>query len=200
MSVPNDLQEALAEQCMALRASARSFDEGQAWEAKRMSSALFMLLNSAGRSQSILRRLSLRDTLLFTSTSRGLSEIAPDVTLAAIELDAQAARYVPFCIDADMVLPWSRDLPFDQWWGEPIYRAPDGATMTRDNLVFYMRSQDGGGHVDPFLSNPSYIHLKTNADPRFASAGKPLQGALPASMRQIAHEVLVTLEKNKIWP
>jgi hypothetical protein len=87
---------------------------------------------------------------------------------------------------------------FEEWWEQAtILREGDEFRMTRRHLVTALRSADGGSHIDTELRNPSYarfsretmMHTQTSAAPK----PNPLMGAERASMRQIAWELLITL-------
>jgi hypothetical protein len=62
------------------------------------------------------------------------------------------------------------------------------------NLVYSLRSRDGGSHYDRELPESAYLDLKTDAQGGkfFDSKGSPgvvIKNAHTASMRQIAHEL-----------
>jgi hypothetical protein len=70
------------------------------------------------------------------------------------------------------------------------------ATLTRLQVVRIMRDQDGGAHLDDHIKDETYLAVymkgtgflcKPTAD---SEVSLPVEGALEATVRQMAHEVL----------
>jgi hypothetical protein len=92
-----------------------------------------------------------------------------------------------------------RVLPFQEWWNEIVFVDDQKQKMSRRDLVLALANQDGGAHVDPKL-NETYARLSrhnsmgwTNSDGTTATA---IPSAERAAMRQIAHELLATLDPS----
>jgi hypothetical protein len=99
-------------------------------------------------------------------------------------------------------------LSFSKWWEEPIFQeiAPskpgfplgDGRKLSRKNLVFHLRSQDGGGHYDTELRHEPYIGLAVRRRIGIYrdnnGAAEPIGDPHLASMRQIAWELEQSLK------
>ena len=86
---------------------------------------------------------------------------------------------------------------FTQWWEGTAIKDLSGTIFTRANLVLTMANQEGGAHVDRQL-NASYASLtKFNSQGWQVMSGDgvtpPDNSIAAASVRQIAHEVLVSL-------
>ncbi len=90
---------------------------------------------------------------------------------------------------------------FEQWWEqEIIIRDKQGQTFSRRDLVLAMANKEGGAHVDPELDT-QYAKLT-----RFNSQGwqvrtwefrpPPDNSLVAANVRQIAHELLVSVEES----
>lgn len=94
-----------------------------------------------------------------------------------------------------------RRLQFHEWWSDDI-KFRDGAfRLTRKSLVFSLRNQEGGAHLDPVLSDPNYLRFAREqlTTPFVVAPGRqptPILGAELASMRQIAWELLKTLDER----
>jgi hypothetical protein len=92
-----------------------------------------------------------------------------------------------------------RWVSYKAWWErEPIYRAGrDGRDWYRKNLVFSLRNQDGGSHFDAQLRDPDYLLLKAGAGwvMDFGGQEKPMAGVEFATTRQIAFELLTSLDQ-----
>ena len=94
-------------------------------------------------------------------------------------------------------------LPFDEWWDVPTLRAPDpdtgeGVDYSRRRLVRTVANQDGGGHVDSAVE-AAYYDFTRGGIAEVAIGGKQVPwntNPVPAAIRQVAHEVLATLEEQ----
>lgn len=92
---------------------------------------------------------------------------------------------------------------FDQWWNCEVVRDLKGLTFCRRELILDIANTDGGAHVDPGLEE-RYLEFsrKNSLGWNFSANGKDWQ-AIPsphlACMRQISHEVLITLQRTAPW-
>ncbi|MER8369454.1 hypothetical protein [Mesorhizobium sp. M1378] len=217
-----ELQIELKEQVEELRDRCAAYDAGKLWEAKNIAVTVYKLIND-GPWQSLLTLLGLKKSMQFRSSGHPISEDAlPRMSLAIIEANLPAGypdigepwlEAVPLL--ADNVISGPRFLKFSKWWAEPIFEDRLKRRLTRKNLVFAFRNQDGGAHVDGELKDHTYGLLSKEADPRltldvtagaepglwnvrigfqFEDAGEmpngtTLIGAHRASMRQIGWEL-----------
>lgn len=199
-----ELIQRLDEQLGYIRVSAAAFDQGAAAEAQRLATTIRVLVHSKRRrhnpSVSLLSQLSLIQ-VPFVDTADPLSNPLPELFLfgysglvrARIPPDrVAAARYVPK-LDEMEGRP-ARQIKFEDWWNQIVLGA-DRKTLRRRDLVLTAADQDGGAHVDPELE-PVYalfarqfpIGLRvSNRDTRL------YEGVVGASIRQIAHEICLTL-------
>jgi len=201
-----ELLVALAEQREFLRRSSLAYDDGQISEAKRLASTIFILFHDGSkRTKSLITQLGLRDRLKFISTAQSIgSDTLPKTALAfmSVRSSGEVAFFPNF------YQPRLRDhqclLPASKWWDEPVYRAigePDrrslfgeGRTISRRNLVFHLRSQDGGAHVDGALKDQAYVDLALRSGTGIEiinpdGSYRPVPFPHLATMRQIAWEV-----------
>ena len=201
---PQDRHELLTHlrtQVGFLHKSAAAFDAGDQAEAQRLALTLRVLLHDARRSHSLLKQLGLLDTLRFHDTSgrqpQGQLSIGGLVWM-------QVGRQPMFMAPLGRTEVLAK-LPFTEWWTAPTLRAPhpvtgDGVDYSRGQLVLTVANQDGGGHVDPSVEAPYYSFTRGGvAD--VAIGGKPVQwdsNPVPAAIRQVAHEVLSTLEEQAV--
>jgi len=97
--------------------------------------------------------------------------------------------------------------PFDAWWKTPLVEDSKLKQFSRMDLVLIMANQDGGAHVDPKLDK-DYSDLCEDYLGVQMGFGDPdkmmdIYPALPpaannvafASVRQIAYEVILTLDR-----
>lgn len=204
-----ELEQELREQMSALRASAVAYDTGALWEAKRLATTAFILVHDGGRrAQSLLTQLKLRREINFVSTVRPRDEEGESpLPLANIQIHMEEgwSTYSPFLSDAK----YKKSLKFSKWWDEKVFTTDTKKSLSRMNLVFTLRNQMGGSHVDKEITSEAFSWLKTGAhvlavgpakDPEgkfVADSDWPFpkvpSGSVPnghwATMRQIAWEL-----------
>lgn len=200
-----ELQQELIEQLQALRDSATAYDAGKLWEAKRLAATAYILLHDSGQ-KSLLNRLNLRRSIQFVSTVKP-PQVGSPLPLAMIEGNAftGSVTYAPFL---EQQSTHRRDLKFSSWYHEPVFVLDSGKELSRKNLIYALRNQMGGGHVDGVVTDEAVNWLKAgphvmSASPWLDQHGNPAvdvpfatnhhSGPIPnghwATMRQIAWEL-----------
>lgn len=217
-----ELREALKEQVSLLVHFCTGYDEGTIALAKPMATALRVCLHHRGRSTSLLQQLGLRCGWFFSAPGRlGPSAVPIGCSLTPMSFRDGSGRYVP-----TLARPGKRDrLPFPEWWTGSVLRAPTGETMSRMDIVTAVADMDGGAHVDPALE-PLYARFRSGqllgmralptedgqirmimpillSPEQAAKDAEQGEGLLTSpqypSIRTVAHEVLLTLEKYAAW-
>ncbi|QRR13687.1 hypothetical protein GJG85_09790 [Burkholderia sp. MS389] len=200
-----EIQNALRSQLALLAKSCREFDEGDRDEIVRIAQALRVILNSNGRDNvSLVAQLGENQARFIDTAARfsetnlltyaGLIRVRIDVSP-----DSQTMRPLPVF---DNQLGHSRKLVrFADWWNIfPVIRDNTREKFTRRQLVGWMANEDGGSHVDPGLTAAYHRLSRTNALGHVLSIPGsdeiPLLGAVDATIRQIAHEVLRTFQRR----
>jgi hypothetical protein len=199
-----ELSKHLSEQIRFLRTSAAAFDAGEDGEAKRIATAVRVLCHDTRSSTSLLTQLNLKG-ILFHNTA---SEFDPDnltTTTALLELrlntDGTSGHQAPL----DNRPPhFIRKTSFDDWWGSVILDDAKGSRLRRKDLVLYLANKDGGAHVDPHIPAEYAAIIRNEGFGWWLTDNRgtrPFPGRVERlSMRQIAHEVLVTLERHGLPP
>ena len=199
----------------ALRHCSLSFDDGNLWQAKSLSVIIYNLLfDGSGRTVSLLTTLKIKSDIKFLSTMEPLpviGGIAPTWTTATpllvMYFEDGRVSFQPACYTNKNLEKFSW-LSFDEWWSEDILWTPQ-IVLSRKRLVFTMRTQDGGSHVDDHISDKDYWKLLTVGDPAIRvtrdSGGPRLRGGVAEStaipdgptmlVRQVAWEVEQSLSK-----
>jgi hypothetical protein len=184
----------------ALQVSCKSFDEGNRWEAMRLATTVYSLVNDGGRnSVSILTQLGLRASLRFPSRANIIpGNFVADTPLVIFRISSQGPECLPLLNDP--IGDETKPLQFQRWWDQTILKDGDRFDASRRSLVFSLRNQDGGAHVDSNLKDEAYVRFsKLNfSTPRMISsnAGEiPFSGIAEASMRHVASELLQGIEK-----
>ena len=160
---PEQLECELHEQVQELRDRCSAYDAGKTWEAKNIASSAYKLLHDGtGRTKSLLGLTGKKATVNWLSSAfpidpRNLLHSTP---LIFMEVNGSSARYVPKLGDGGP--DDYHDLSFKSWWEEAVYASPRGLRMSRKNIVFTMRTQDGGGHVDDHISDEAYHAMSTD--------------------------------------
>lgn len=193
----DELLEALQEQIGFLRSSCALYDEGAASEAARIATSIFALVND-GSSQSLLTLLGLRKSLEFVSyaVEPTPGNLLAEEPLVFLRVSDQGASCKPM-LDHGPFPP--KRLKFSHWWErEVVFLLPNTQKLDRKRLVFAMRNQDGGSHVDPRLSDETYITF--SRDHRWTSQKADGSKSLPsprahhATMRHLGFELLASLQ------
>ena len=106
-------------------------------------------------------------------------------------------RGVRYIAPLDFAHPPPKKIPFEQWWLSPVFVDTKRQKVSRKELILTAANQDGGAHVDPVLDKKYTDLAKRNSMGAFRQtrAGiEPIPSPERVAIRQIAHEVLKTLE------
>jgi hypothetical protein len=210
-----ELEQHLIEQVSFIRRSARAFDDGDEAEAKRLATHVRLLVHDTRASNSLLGQLGLKDGIRYEDTTirrevmpSGLAAWAPGtivlhsgITITQMNFGGPRPR-VAFAAPLDDVAPERVGPPVDfaQWWEPVILTDTHGNSFSRKSFVLALANEDGGAHVDPELRESYAALVKVNSLGRMGAAPgeemRPLLNIALASVRQIAHELLLTLERE----
>jgi hypothetical protein len=226
----DELLQLLAEQRRFLAVSCAAFDAGDHAEAKRIATALRILLLDVGSSRPLLVRLGTRDQmewldtagsmlpleasaqtpLAFVSVEERLGQVGAtwQPTLDAWDRRLQERPQLPPEVEeklarmrADRSLR-SRGLwlPFAEWWGSEVLRDQAGQSFTRADLVTALPDTHDEAGLDE-----SYRRLTRPDSSGWAirletSPHVPPVSPALASMRQVAFEVERTLHRAAPLP
>ncbi|HEX8275514.1 MAG TPA: SEC-C domain-containing protein [Longimicrobiaceae bacterium] len=182
----------MEEQLQFLEASANSFDMGVTGEAKRLAMAIRILVHDTRNSRSLLGQLGMLGGKFVDSTHMG--HPGGDVQrhpLAAIGFRGETAFYMALLDRARSV----RLVGFEEWWGGLALAAPPQIRLSRRDLVLSLAEQDGGAHVDPGVNEAYALMSRDNAIGwvNELAGDVPLNGVHLCSVRQIAHELLKSI-------
>lgn len=191
-----NLQELLQENLEFIRSSCAAFDAGFDGEAKRLAVSIRVLLHDSSKSHSLFDQMGLKGVDFFnTSAPWSSKNLAAHQGLVAVVFGAQGAKYVAMLDDVPP--PNIRWTEFDVWWNEIVVDDRKGNQLKRRDIVLGLANKEGGAHVDPKLSAEYETITRKSQFWVFedSNGSKPLEGKVErVSMRQIAHEVLRTIE------
>jgi len=152
--------------------------------------------------RSVLTQLGVRDGLKFVSAfgTPPPQLIGQWNPLVLIHMRANGpSEYLPK-LD-EVTVPISM-VSFKLWWERDIIFKNSAVSLTRKRLVFALRNQDGGSHLDEELRDLGYVELakvtRTFAK-RPGHAPQFLVEAESAIMRHVAWELTKTLVDGKIF-
>jgi hypothetical protein len=199
-----DLELHLKETVEALQLSSAAFDEGFEGEAKRLAISIRVLVHDTDSSKSLLSQLQLKDKQFYnTALPRTSNNGAPYHGLVAIELLSK--QNITKATEVANYKAWLDNIPsgtsthwvnFKEWWNQVIFVDNNGNETTRKDIVCTIANKDGGAHVDPVL-NEKYANLTRRNSLAWtvssAQGNLPLGGPENAAVRQIAHEILRSL-------
>jgi hypothetical protein len=187
------LKRHLDEHIGFLKTSAKLYDKGATAEAKRLAVSIRVLVHDTQASKSLLGQLGMKgQQFVDTASERPRSVITSYAGLVGMLLTAGASEYMPHL---DGVA--SKLVSFEQWWATPVIIDFKQREINRKRLILAVANQDGGAHVDPELDDIYADLSHSNSMSRMYSSGnswQPLVGVEHASVRQVAHEMLRTLD------
>jgi hypothetical protein len=94
---------------------------------------------------------------------------------------------------------FTKKVPFELWWSEPVFTDLHGHQLSRRELILTMANQDGGAHVDASIEKGYTDLSKNNAlgwCQDFGDHKEPSDPPHLAAVRQIGHEILKTLKPD----
>jgi hypothetical protein len=192
-----DLEQHLKDIIEALQLSSKAFDEGHEGESKRLAAAIRVLVHDTESSKSLLGQLGLKNMQFYdTSSPRPSNKVMTYHGLIAIELTPQESKYKALFDELPPDTP-PRWISFEEWWNKVIFVDNKWSETTRKGLICAVANKDGGAHVDPVLDK-KYADLSRHNSLawRFSSpkGDFPLEGPEKATIRQITHEMLKSLD------
>ncbi|MEK6742420.1 MAG: SEC-C metal-binding domain-containing protein [Nitrospirota bacterium] len=178
-----------------MKTSAKLYDDGVVAEAKRLAVSIRVLVHDTNNSKSLLGQLGMKAQQFVDTTSERTRNVITSYSgLVGTLLHPGPPEYVPNLNRVPFKL-----VPFEQWWEAPIIIDFKQRAITRKRLILAVSNQDGGAHVDPELDDIYADLSRDNSMSRLYSSGaslQPLVGVEHASVRQVAHELLCTLDQS----
>lgn len=211
-----ELEDALKDQIELLLIDCKTFDEGKVVVGKSIALRLRVLFHDKGKnSRSLLGQLGLKFQPYFDTgrQRRKRRDIKPTgsylVVVRAQNTDGTVhVKFQPKLSDGPSEEPLKLSA-FETWWNDPVIIAGPGVRFHRRDVILHVADTDGGAHVDDAL-DPQYLGVKQGSLVSVWSRGDTFYfGPLPvdnftlvpglelAVIRQIAHEVLLTLARTR---
>lgn len=191
----SDLDLLLGEQLDFLKLSCTSFDKGFEGEIKRLAVSVRVLVHDTGESKSLLS-LTNKKNINFIDTSEPYDDknILSHSALVQIHMSKHGAK--PKAHLDDDIKPTG--IGFDAWWNGIVLVDAEKNEFSRKDIVLYLANKDGGAHVDPEIDE-KYHALRNKNSLGWITVlgdGREIAGEdhVPATMRQIAHELIKSLD------
>lgn len=203
MNVPQteeELKDQLKAQIGFLIKSSDAYDKGLIDEAKRLATAIRILLHDGGRNSTSLLTLLKKKHILFYDTSLDYDPNNLLVTpgLLVMKMGPSGGEYIPPLGNGPPIRYSKGKIPFVRWWNKIVLVDGRGNKSTRRDLVLTVCDKDGGAHVDARLDEAYYAFSRSNSlGWKYQKDGVEQDfGGRPelASIRQIAYEVLESLK------
>jgi len=196
----SELKKESKEQISLLKNACDSFDSGLEAIGKHVALSLRVLLHHHGQSKALLEQLGIRN-IRFYDTAGPLNpdNLLSECNLISLKVSSGEGRYVPVVESGGPPIP-PKKIRFVDWWNSPVLKDNKGKKFNRRELIQNVANTDGGAHVDPTLDE-AYMELsrKNSLGWVFSkeNVGETFKGRPElACMRQIAHEVLITLKER----
>lgn len=194
-----ELEKQLIHQVSFLISSCQSYDIGRHHEAKRVATILRTLFHRTRSCKPLLGQLKMQ-SLPFLDTA---SPYDPENLVSLMGLTS--FKFTPGRLPC-LIPKGTQDKnvfsEFDQWWSKPVMVSVsrlEKKFYSRKNLVLNVAETDGGAHVDPGLEE-FYNELSRQnglgVNAIYNGVKYPLLYPELPSLRQIGHEVLITLKRN----
>jgi hypothetical protein len=187
-----------------LRSSMAAYDAGKEHEAKRLAVPIRTLVHNTRTSTSLLKHLGVQHQLGWLDRGppeppRNAIVIAFGLCVVEMRLDTGASRYKPAIHEPapDRLHP---PVSFDDWWSRTVLTDQRGNEFSRGDLVLSLANKDGGAHIDAALDAKYQALARENSLGFMQAQDQPLANSIVhASVRQIAEELVGTLEKGLSW-
>jgi hypothetical protein len=200
-----DLELQLRQQISFLISSCQAYDVGKYHEAKRIASIIRTLFHRTKTCKPLIGQLQLNSiNWIDTAQPYDPKNLVSHLGLTGFKM---MSGRLPSIIPKGALPKESEGkkyntLEFNQWWTKPVVVALGGNEkryFSRQNLVLNVAETDGGAHVDEGLEEIYNELSRKNGLGVYAIVNGnkyPLLYPELPCLRQIGHEVLITLKKN----
>lgn len=192
-----DLKLELCDQISLLQHACERYDSGLEAIGKHIALSLRVLLYHHGQSRALLEQLGLRNAKYYDSAGPiNPKNLLSECNLIILHASATGGRYIPQVTAGGGPFP-PKKVTLERWWNEPVLKDQQGRMFNRCELILNVADTDGGAHVDPELEEV-YMDLSRNNSLGWVFGNGNIEKAFEgraelACMRQIAHELLMTL-------
>lgn len=212
------------EQLDFIVSACNQYDAGKHHFIKQAATAIRVLVHNFGSSHALLAQLDLLDRMTLVDSVGPIDESNLVTTNNLVSLTVGAPlnegmrcggytpildgfhasnRAVRTAFGTSLEAGPGRCIPFDDWWNQAVLKGKNGTRRSRKDLVLDVCNQDGGAHVDPGVKESHWHVSRGNAlgwlslpEGATVEDGEPLGNPVPASVRQIAHEFVISVPEG----
>lgn len=205
----HDYTESLTEQLDFLVNNCKMYDQGKYNYAKQIALNIRVIIFDSYSSTSVLTHLGKKESMQFCSTAP-----FPKKAVYFNELTTTIDRFNESNTIEHTFIPilnankehGKKWVDFETWFKQKILVSnPD--SFTREDMLRYMANQDGGGHIDAYIQE-KYYKISKGIESMLYTAPVPLEEGNPfylgkpylnlhfAVIRQIAHELILSIRKE----
>lgn len=206
----SDYIEALEEQLEFLINNCKNFDSGNFKYAKQIATNIRVLVHDTRTSQSLLQLLNRKESMKFLTTVSSPKNVVFQIGLVIpvdvfIQSDSNHYTSEPWFIPTFTKSKNKKWVSFDTWYSQNVLTC-DPTSFSRKQLITYVANKDGGAHIDKSLPEDFYHLSKGISSMLYRNhgpinthnyeKGEPYKYLHLSSIRQIAHELILSLRKE----
>jgi SEC-C motif len=193
----SELSELLDEQVSFLISSSAAFDGGFEGEIKRLAVSVRVLVHDTSQSTSLMTLTNRKGAQFFDSADPyDENNLLSHSSLVQIHVGPRGSApraHLDDCIP-------TRGVDFETWWNGIVLVDDKKNESSRRDIVLSLANKEGGAHVDHKIDE-AFNNLRKNNSQGWINVDEtgrqvPADDNVPATMRQIAHEILKTLDPN----
>ena len=194
--VEKDLKDRLKELVGFMKKSADSYDAGLQGEARRLAAVIQIIIRDDEGSESLLSAMGVKDKLFFYDESPDYNPKVglPMSGLAIVTICKTSHRYIPRLGGGSAI---KKKSPFDIWWNKTGYiDESKNINLSRQAIVTGVANSPVGSANHELAGAFEALTGKKTADQTevVAESDSDMIAIMLASVRQIAHELLISLE------
>lgn len=204
----SDLYNHFKEEIGFLVSLSKSYDEGAKNAAKILALRIRVLIHDTGIQKSLLGQLGRKNILFYDTATDALND--PSVKVIGpfhgfignrMTINADGSSNLEWVPWLDNTPPYYRHKKFllQEWLNKVVIIDGNNNTFTREDLIFSVCDKDGGAHIDLEIDK-DYADLSRHNSMGWKliknSIGIDEEGPHLACIRQIAHEVIKTLQEE----
>lgn len=195
-----DLLLKLQDQLSKIEIFCELYDNGEKHIVEEIAVKLRVIFHNTDMSKSLLKQLKLEHIEFVDSALRYCSEnLVTHLGLVSIKFISNGtSEYIPFLNDYNR----NNLVDFKNWWeNKKVIVDLNKKKFTRKKIINEIANTDGGAHIDSHLKEDYYNLSRRNSSGVFVSKNgidTSIGNPILASIRQIAHEILLTFRRIDI--
>lgn len=192
-----ELEQELRDQLSLMQMSCEAYDKGLRAASKLIALNIRVLMHHHGSSKALLEQLGIRSIHFLDSAGPiNPNNLASTSNLLVTRVSSAGAEHLSAVEAGGSPYP-GRRLSFADWWNQPVIVDSKRRQFNRRELILQVADTDGGAHVDTALDE-AYMDLSRKNSLGWQFIGEsgtniPLNDPVRPCIRQIAHEIITTL-------